>query len=89
LAVIKVLAASSRAKARDFADLLAIQNGCAPLGAIIVMAAAGKPPSLSPVKTIEKIRRRLKGIGNEGLLSVAGRPSTAHLPTFGKTSPTR
>lgn len=57
LAVNKVLAASSRSKARDFVDLVAIDQNYCPLGAI-VMAAAGKPPHYSPVRIVDEIRRR-------------------------------
>ncbi|SEI19206.1 hypothetical protein SAMN05216228_10456 [Rhizobium tibeticum] len=43
LAVNKVLAASTRTKARDYVDLLMIDTHMCPLGPVI-MAAAGKPP---------------------------------------------
>lgn len=69
LAVNKVLAASSRTKARDFVDLVAIEEGYCPLGAI-VMAASGKPPHYSPVRMIEEIRRRGLSISDSELDSV-------------------
>ncbi|WP_246697314.1 nucleotidyl transferase AbiEii/AbiGii toxin family protein [Rhizobium sp. G21] len=43
LAVNKVLAASTRTKARDYADLLTISREMCPLGPLM-MAASGKPP---------------------------------------------
>ena len=52
LAVNKVLAASSRRKARDFADITAIAANMCPIGPL-VMAASGKPPAYSPQKIIE------------------------------------
>jgi hypothetical protein len=55
LAVNKILVASSRKKARDFADIVAITASMCPLGPL-VMAAAGKPPGYSPQKIIEQIR---------------------------------
>ncbi len=57
LAVNKVLAASSRSKARDFADLVAVAENYCPLGPVI-LAASGKPPHYSPVRMIDEIRRR-------------------------------
>jgi hypothetical protein len=63
LAVNKVLAASSRSKARDFVDLVAIDENYCPLGAI-VMAASGKPPHYSPVRIVDEMRRRGLSISN-------------------------
>lgn len=57
LAVNKVIAASSRTKARDFVDLVAISQNMCPLGPLL-LAAAGKPPHFSPSRMIEEIRRR-------------------------------
>jgi hypothetical protein len=69
LAVNKVLAASSRTKARDFVDLVAIDENYCPLGTII-LAAAGKPPHYSPVRIIDEMRRRGLSITSEELDSV-------------------
>ncbi len=65
LAVNKVLAASTRTKARDFVDLIAIDEKFCPLGAV-VMAAAGKPPNFSPVRPNDAIRRRGRAISTDG-----------------------
>ncbi len=69
LAVNKVLAASSRTKARDFVDLVAIEEGLCPLGPL-VMAASGKPPHYSPVRMIEEMRRRGLSLSNADIQSV-------------------
>jgi hypothetical protein len=69
LAVNKVLAASTRSKARDYVDLVAIDENYCPLGAI-VMAAAGKPPHYSPVRIIDEIRRRGLSVASEEFESV-------------------
>jgi hypothetical protein len=71
LAVNKVLAASSRSKARDFIDLVSIDENYCPLGAV-VMAACGKPPHYSPVRIIEEIRRRGLSIASDEYESVKG-----------------
>jgi hypothetical protein len=56
-AVNKVLAASSRTKARDFVDLVSIDENYCPSGAVII-AASGKPPHYSPMRIIDEMRRR-------------------------------
>ena len=73
LVVNKVLAASTRTKARDFVDLITIEEKFCPLGAVI-MAAAGKPPNYSPVRTVDEIRRRGLSIPAEDYESVKGLP---------------
>ena len=74
LAVNKILAASTRTKARDFVDLVSISRFMSPLGPLI-MAAAGKPPFFSPVRIVNEIRRRGLSIDNEGFESVKGIPT--------------
>src|ERR1700678_2050806 len=74
LAVNKVLAASSRRKARDFADIVAISANMCPIGPLI-MAAAGKPPSYSPQKMIEQIRWHAQSIPNDEYIAVKGLPA--------------
>ncbi|HKS87119.1 MAG TPA: hypothetical protein VJR71_16700 [Pseudolabrys sp.] len=74
LAVNKVLAASTRSKARDIADLVAIARNYCPLGPL-VLAAAGKPPNFSPRRTIDEIRRHTLLIPAEDYLAVKGLPS--------------
>ena len=71
LAVNKVLAASSRTKARDFVDLVGIDENYCPLGAV-VMAASGKPPHYSPVRIIDEIRRRGLSVISDEYESVKG-----------------
>lgn len=73
LAVNKVIAASTRTKARDYVDLLMIDSNLCPLGAI-VMAASGKPPNYSPVRSIDEIRRKGLSIRGEDYSSVRGLP---------------
>jgi hypothetical protein len=73
LAVNKVLAASSRRKARDFADIVAITANMCPLGPLI-MAAAGKPPSYSPQKMIEHIRWHGQSIPDDEYMAVKALP---------------
>ncbi|MBK1669990.1 hypothetical protein CKO28_18305 [Rhodovibrio sodomensis] len=73
LAVNKVLAASTRTKARDFVDLVLIARNMCPLGPL-VMAAAGKPPHLSPQTIVDEIRRRGLSVADEEFASVAGMP---------------
>ena len=75
LAVNKMLAASTRTKARDFVDLAAIAEQMCPLGPL-VMAAAGKPPHLSPQTIVDEIRRRGLSIADEEFTGVAGMPAT-------------
>jgi hypothetical protein len=73
LAVNKVLAAASRRKARDFADIVAISENMCPLGPL-VMAAAGKPPSFSPQKIVEQIRWHAQSIPDDEYVAVKGLP---------------
>jgi hypothetical protein len=73
LAVNKVLAAASRRKARDFADIVAICEHMCPLGPL-VMAAAGKPPSFSPQKIVEQIRWHAQSIPDDEYTAVKGLP---------------
>lgn len=73
LAINKVLAASSRTKARDYVDLVSIAEHMCPLGPI-VMAAAGKPPFFSPQRILEEIRRRGLSVPDEEYLAVKGLP---------------
>jgi hypothetical protein len=79
LAVNKVLAAASRRKGRDFADIVAISENMCPLGPL-VMAAAGKPPSFSPQKIVEQIRWHAQSIPDEDYNAIKGLPEswTAH-----------
>ncbi|MBB3458726.1 hypothetical protein FHT86_007052 [Rhizobium sp. BK313] len=74
LAVNKVIAASTRTKARDYVDLLMIENHMCPLGPII-MAAAGKPPYFSPLRIIDEIRHKALSVTNEDYTTVRGLPS--------------
>jgi len=74
LAVNKVLAASSRRKARDFADIVAISANMCPIGPL-VMAAAGKPPTYSPQKIIEQIRWHAQAISDDEYSAVKGLPA--------------
>ncbi len=74
LAVNKILAASSRRKARDFADLAAIAAYMCPLGPLI-MAAAGKPPSYSPQKMVELMRWHAQSIPDDEYAAVKGLPA--------------
>jgi hypothetical protein len=74
LAVNKILAASSRRKARDFADLVAISANMCSLGPLI-MAAAGKPPAYSPQKIIEQIRWHAQTIPAEEYAAIKGLPA--------------
>ncbi|WP_225906418.1 hypothetical protein [Ensifer canadensis] len=74
LAVNKVIAASTRTKARDYIDLLTIDSNLCPLGAI-VMAASGKPPNYSPVRSIDEIRRKGLSIRGEDYSSIRGLPA--------------
>lgn len=75
LAVNKVLAAASRRKARDFADIVAIAENMCPLGPL-VMAAAGKPPCFSPQKIVEQIRWHAQSIPDEDYAAIKGLPAT-------------
>jgi hypothetical protein len=74
LAINKVLAASSRRKARDFADIVAISTNMCPVGPL-VMAAAGKPPAYSPQKIIEQIRWHAQAISDDEYSAVKGLPA--------------
>uniref|UniRef100_UPI0037DA617E hypothetical protein n=1 Tax=Tardiphaga sp. TaxID=1926292 RepID=UPI0037DA617E len=74
LAVNKILAAASRRKARDFADLIAIATQMCSLGPLI-MAASGKPPNYSPQKIVDQIRWHAQSISDAEYASVKGIPS--------------
>ncbi len=74
LAVNKLIAASSRRKARDFVDLLAIETRYCKL-APLALAAAGKPPHMAPSRTLEEASRRLTGLTREEFGEVRGLPS--------------
>jgi hypothetical protein len=87
LAVNKILAASSRRKARDFADIVAIAANMCPLGPLI-MAAAGKPPSYSPQKMIEHVRWHAQSIPDDEYMAVKGLPAD-WTPQFIRTEITR
>ena len=73
LAVNKIVAASTRRKARDLVDVHAIGRFYCPLGPLI-MAAAGKPPFFSPLRIIEETRRLCLGLWDEDILAVRGLP---------------
>lgn len=73
LAVNKVIAASSRTKARDFVDLIAISDNMCPLGPLL-LAAAGKPPHFSPSRMIGEIRRRGLSVSTAEYDAVKGMP---------------
>lgn len=73
LAINKVGAASSRSKARDYIDLITIDERYCPLGPL-VLAASGKPPNYSPQRIIDEIRRRSLSLPAEDYLSVRGLP---------------
>jgi hypothetical protein len=87
LAVNKMLAAASRRKARDFADIVAISENMCPLGPL-VMAAAGKPPSFSPQKIVEQIRWHAQSIPDDEYMAVKGLPE-AWTPQFIRSTITR
>jgi hypothetical protein len=74
LAINKVLAASSRRKARDFADIVAISANMCPIGPL-VMAAAGKPPAYSPQKIVEQMRWHAQTISDDEYSAVKGLPA--------------
>jgi hypothetical protein len=74
LAINKVLAASSRRKARDFADIVAIATNMCPIGPL-VMAAAGKPPAYSPQRITEQIRWHAQAISDDEYSAVKGLPA--------------
>ena len=71
LAVNKLLAASTRSKARDYVDLITIDARYAPLGPL-VLGASGKPPNFSPQRIIDEIRRRSMSLPAEDYMSVRG-----------------
>jgi hypothetical protein len=73
LAINKVMAASTRSKARDYVDLVTIAENYCRLGPL-VMASSGKPPNFSPQKIIDEIRRRSLSIPAEEFVSVRGLP---------------
>jgi hypothetical protein len=87
LAVNKVLAAASRRKARDFADIVAISENMCPLGPL-AMAAAGKPPSFSPQKIVEQIRWHAQSIPDDEYSAVKGLPEE-WTPQFIRSTITR
>ena len=87
LAVNKVLAAASRRKARDFADIVAISENMCRLGPL-VMAAAGKPPSFSPQKIVEQMRWHAQSIPDEDYAAIKGLPE-AWTPYFIRAAVTR
>ena len=87
LAINKVLAAASRRKARDFADLVAISTYMCPLGPLI-MAAAGKPPSYSPQKMIEHLKWHAQSIPDDEYTAVKGLPAD-WMPQFIRAEVTR
>jgi hypothetical protein len=87
LAVNKVLAAASRRKARDFADIVTISEHMCPL-APLVMAAAGKPPSFSPQKIVEQIRWHAQSIPDDEYVGVKGLPDE-WTPEFIRSAITR
>jgi hypothetical protein len=87
LAVNKVLAAASRRKARDFADIVAISENMCPLGPL-VMAAAGKPPAFSPQKIVEQIRWHAQSIPDDEYMGVKGLPDE-WTPQFIRSAVTR
>lgn len=74
LAVNKTIAAATRKKARDYVDLLMIENHMCPLGPVI-MAAAGKPPYFSPVRIVDEIRHKALSVSTEDYMTVRGLPS--------------
>ncbi len=71
LAVNKMIAASTRSKARDFVDLAMISERLSPLGPL-AMATAGKAPHFSPQRTIDEIRRRGLSMPDDELRAVKG-----------------
>ncbi|MGK9050207.1 hypothetical protein [Neorhizobium petrolearium] len=81
LAVNKVLAASTRRKARDYADLVMIEERFCPLGPLM-MAAAGKPPHYSPLRIVDEIRHRGLSIASEDYQSVKGLPAEYGAPAI-------
>ncbi len=87
LAINKVLAASSRRKARDFADIVAISANMCPIGPL-VMAAAGKPPAYSPQKMIEQMRWHAQTISDDEYSAVKGLPAE-WTPQFIRTEITK
>lgn len=80
LAVNKVIAASCRSKARDFIDLLSIEQYFCAIGPLI-LAASGKPPHFSPQRIVDEIRRRGLSIGDEEYQTVKA-VAPDWLPTF-------
>jgi hypothetical protein len=83
----KVLAAASRRKARDFADIVAISENMCPLGPV-AMAAAGKPPSFSPQKIVEQVRWHAQSIPDEDYAAIKGLPES-WTPHFIRAAVTR
>ena len=81
LAVNKVLAASTRRKARDYVDLILIAEHFCALGPL-VMAAAGKPPHYSPVRITDEIRHKGLSVASTDYQSVKGSPALLALTLF-------
>lgn len=81
LAVNKVIAASTRTKARDYVDLITIAEKMCPLGPL-VMAAAGKPPHFSPQKILDEIKRRGLSVSSDGYDTVKGLPADWNAATI-------
>lgn len=79
LAINKIVAASTRTKARDFVDVVAIAQMMCPIGPL-VLAAAGKPPHFSPQRLIDEMRRRGLSISDEHYDTVKGIPADWNAP---------
>lgn len=88
LAVNKILAATSRRKARDFADIVAISLNMCSLGPL-VMAAAGKPPSFSPQKIVEQIRWHAQSIPDDDTRQSRDFLPSGRRSSFARRSPGR
>ena len=73
LSVNKIVAASTRRKARDLVDVHAIAEFYCPLGPLII-AAAGKPPFFSPLRIVDEVRRVCVGLWDDDILAVRGMP---------------
>jgi len=81
LAINKILAASSRSKARDYVDLVSIEEHLAPLE-VLICAASGKPPHFSPVRIVEEIRRKSLSIPDYEFKAVRGLPEDFNIAQF-------
>ena len=64
LAVNKVIAAASRMKARDVADMVLVSRHCCPLGPLF-LAAAAKLGRVSPLELVDRARHRTSATPNE------------------------